>query len=111
MKTLKAFWHWVDNENPPSVGAKQLRTLSPVALQAYVSACTVIDREAADLVTSKADRKTGRALVRDLSFKLCEGFEKMHAVLDEIREAEAALPVTVTLTSAPASPDSRSASR
>jgi hypothetical protein len=88
MKTLRAFWHYVDNEKPARVGAKQLKTLSPVALQAYVAACTVIDREATDLVNSGADTTAGRALVRDLSLKLCEGFEQMHAALETIREAE-----------------------
>lgn len=85
MKKLEAFWHYVINEQPKQVGRKQLATLSPVELQAYVSACTIIDNQVTfDL---DADKCAIRMAARDLSFALCEAFEALHGRVDEINQA------------------------
>lgn len=75
-KTLKAFWHWIDNEQPQRVEQRHLRNLSPVALQAYVSACAIVDNQIP--LPSDIDRATARRIVRDASVALCAMYEHMH---------------------------------
>lgn len=89
MKTLLAFWHWVDNEKPAEVADKHLDRLTYEEQRAVGVACElVLERLDADFEDyddcACVDWRAFNALrdhwpaVRDLSLAICRGLEAMH---------------------------------
>lgn len=90
MKTLQAFWHWVDNEKPKEVSWKHLVPLTVVADRALHMALELVDerRWAKDADGYKLEDVLGEqsAAIRDLSIEFCRAIEKMH---DLVQPSEA----------------------
>lgn len=92
MKTLRAFWHWVDNENPDAadVPARARKNLSKVALEALVSAASLVTARALPMCDWDADGplryalERHRPILRDVSLKLCEALELLHGAIAEL---------------------------
>lgn len=92
MKTLERFWHWVDNENPGAaeVPARARKNLSKVALEALVSAASLVTARALPMCDWDADGPLRyaldrhRGLLRDVSLKLCEALELLHGAIAEL---------------------------
>jgi hypothetical protein len=94
MKSLRAFWHWVDNEKPaPDLyGKKALDTLSPLAIEALMAAERLVSvrtgycwRPSLNLVDpldmgglSDEQVASFRPATRDLSLAIAAGLERMH---------------------------------
>lgn len=82
MKTLKAFWHWVDNEGPEwEVALEKSEHLSDAARFALRLAAQgigyrrlVVDPEP----LHNLDIVQHREALRDLSLSFCEALERMH---------------------------------
>lgn len=96
MKTLLAFWHWVDNEKPAEVLDKQCEPLTDAEQRAVGLACQLVTErlELEDVwdqvdETAMLDVFALNALrdhwpaVRDLSFQFCAGIEVMHEDVPE----------------------------
>lgn len=94
MKTLTAFWHWVDNEKPAQLDADSFRHLSDVADQALdIASHAVGERVGRPHATVDQLREHWPAL-RDLSLLICSGLEVMHEDVPEApaRPSEAPTP-------------------
>lgn len=96
MKSLRAFWHWVDNEKPAEVGENQFDRLTYEEQRAVGVACElVLERLDSDFDDyddcACVDWRAFNGLlvhwpaIRDLSFVLCSGIEAMH---EAVREPE-----------------------
>jgi hypothetical protein len=91
MKTLKAFWHWVDNEKPaPELYAEKAGdTLSEVAHQALIEAERFVGGRAGAASVELLDRVSDeehrflRPAFRDLSLALCAALEHMHGQVED----------------------------
>lgn len=94
MKTLTAFWHWVDNEKPAEVAEKHLEPVSYQGQRALGIAQELLlerldasfddydDEECVDLRAFNGLRDHWPA-IRDLSFVICRGIEAMHEAVPE----------------------------
>lgn len=82
MKTLKAFWHWVDNEKPSEITWKHLEPLSVVADRALHMALELVDERRwggdADGHESLDTLRDQWPAIRDLSLAICQAIERMH---------------------------------
>jgi hypothetical protein len=94
MKSLRAFWHWVDNEKPAEVGENQFDRLTYEEQRSVGVACElVLERIDSDFDDyddcACVDWRAFNALrdhwpaVRDLSFVICSGIEAMHEAVPE----------------------------
>jgi hypothetical protein len=108
VKTLRAFWHWIDNDKPTEIRRDQL---SEVALAALLHAeseviaragvdytglwlmCSTGDGSAEDRSRPEFFRPELVAAVRELSLAICPALEAMHAAVG------AAVPAPVELDS------------
>lgn len=96
MKTLESFWRWAIFERPDRIEAKQLQTLSPVALQSFTLACQLIDQRAGIPEGAQVDRTPLRQQCRDLSLSICTGLVSMHEHIeaDSLKPAPKPRPTT-----------------
>lgn len=104
MKTLTAFWHWVDNERPEAVTEKHLDRLTYEEQRAIGVACELVlerldssfddydDCACADWRAFNALRDHWPA-VRDLSLSICRGLEAMHEAVPEPEALAVATPM------------------
>lgn len=102
MKTLEAFWHWVDNEKPEHVLDKQLDTLTTPEQRALGLACVLVgervgvaEPEDGCYLVSCGDLDSVRdhwPAVRDLSLAICRGLEAMHEAVPEPEALTVATP-------------------
>lgn len=90
MKTLRAFWHWVDNEKPAEIMFKHLEPLSPVADRALNVALELVDERRwggdADGHESLDTLRDQWPAIRDLSLAICQAIERMH---EQVEPSEA----------------------
>lgn len=102
MKTLRAFWHWVDNDKPARITREHLSKTAVIALcmaEAQVAARAFGDGSTWSVMPiwdlcSSSDgtdpnarpeffRPELVAAVRDLSLAICQALEAMHAAVPE----------------------------
>lgn len=91
MKTLQAFWHWVDNEKPAAelYAEKALDNLSDVGRAALLEAERLVGVRAGAATVQMLDRVTDeehmalRPAFRDLSLALCAALEHMHDQVED----------------------------
>lgn len=87
MKSLRAFWHWVDNERPSEVLQKHIEPLTDEEQRAVALSCELVlqrlaheldyDRYALLDVDAVNAMHDWWPAVRDLSFVICSGIEVM----------------------------------
>lgn len=84
MKTLKAFWHWVDNEKPDTSRFNEAaeENLSSNAHAALEFALCSVDSRAGCTFTS-AYRAPVMPAVRDLSLEVCRALDEMCDLVEE----------------------------
>lgn len=87
MKTLRAFWHWVDNEKPSltDYAERGLKNTSPLAREALMLAERLVSIHTGHAgQTLSDDQVIGfRPAVRDLSFSLCNALGLMHEQVEK----------------------------
>lgn len=83
MKSLQAFWHWVDNERPRELTADSFRHLSDVADQALDDASSTVAERIGSPYRGVAALRDYWPAIRDLSLSICQAIERMHAVVPE----------------------------
>jgi hypothetical protein len=91
MKTLRAFWHWVDNEKPAAelYAEKASDTLSELAYDAILEAERLVCVRAGAGSVQVFDHATEdehrhlRPALRDLSLALCAALEHMHGQVED----------------------------
>lgn len=78
MKSLRAFWHWVDNEKPAELESEHFRHLSDLADLALDTAGDMVGERIGQPHAYVGRLRDHWPAVRDLSFAICEALEKMH---------------------------------
>jgi hypothetical protein len=89
MKSLRAFWHWVDNEKPTVelYATKAIEKLSPTARLAIETAEKLVAHRTGGMGwgnrVTDADVIGLRPATRDLSLAVCAALDAMHAQVEE----------------------------
>jgi hypothetical protein len=78
MKSLRAFWHWVDNEKPAELESEHFRHLSDLADLALDTAGGMVGERIGQPHAYVGRLRDHWPAVRDLSLAICEALEKMH---------------------------------
>jgi hypothetical protein len=84
MKSLRAFWHWVDNEKPSGNLGEHIDALPHTQGRAVDLAIELVaDRLGRDETTALDELREHWPAVRDLSLSICEALERMHEAVPE----------------------------
>jgi hypothetical protein len=81
MKTLQAFWHWVDNERPEKLEFGCCRHLSLAADHALDAACGIVGRRVGSPYRSVGFLREHWPAIRDLSLAICPALERAYEAL------------------------------